>query len=80
MKFTDSSGRSFTDYTSNCSMYDTLQKQYAPDSSQNDFRIYLQQNADVIMRDMANKNSNSDFTFQKSNVKCPVCNETVTKE
>ena len=77
MKFTDSSGRFFTDYTSNCAMYDSLQKRYAPDSTQNDFRSYLQQNADKIMHDMANTHNENDFMFQ--NTKCPICNQNIKK-
>ena len=71
MKFTDSSGRYFTDYTANCSMYDTLQKRYAPDSTQNNFRIYLQHNAEQIMKDMANST--------KTKI-CPVCSQEIKKD
>lgn len=76
MKFTDSSGRFFTDYTSNCSMYDNLQKKYAPDSTQNNFRIYLQHNAENIMNEMANKENNMNSTKTKV---CPICSEKVKK-
>ncbi len=81
MKFTDSSGRFFTDYTTNCSMYDTLQKRYAPDSTQNDFRFYLQHNAEQIMKDMGNKGDN-DYNFSSSTKTkvCPVCLQKIKKD
>ena len=73
MKFTDSSGRFFTDYTPNCVMNEDLQQKYAPNSTQYDFKSYLQHNADKIMKDMEGKYS--DFT-SPSKI-CPVCSDTV---
>jgi len=80
MKYTDSSGRSFTDYTPNCSMYDTLQKRYAPDSTQNNFRKYLQHNAENIMKDMANKEDRIDYNFSTKTKICPVCSQEIKKD
>ena len=53
MRFVDHSGRTFTNFSPNCQMYMNLQNQYAPNSNQNDFRSYLQTNAEQIMKDQA---------------------------
>jgi hypothetical protein len=71
MKFTDSSGRQFTNYQPNCQMYNNLQNQYLPNSNQDDFRIFLQQNTDKLLQDFSESNY-SEFNSD-SGKNCPVC-------
>jgi len=67
MRFTDSSGRQFTSYQPNCSMNLDLQKKYMPNGNHNDFRYYLQQNAEKIIADLSKTNESSKI--------CPVCSK-----
>ena len=69
MKFTDSSGRQFTSYEPNCQMYNNLQNKYLPNSKPDDFRIYLQQNTDKLIKDFSQSNY-AEFNSEKN---CPVC-------
>lgn len=71
MRFVYHSARQFTDYKPNCQMHINLQKQYAPNSTQDDFRSYLQHNAEQIMKDQA-KNM-EEFGADCSKKTCPVC-------
>jgi hypothetical protein len=64
MKFTMSDSRAFTNWGPNCSLNADLQAKYIPNSSEHDFRLYLQRNAEKIMKDLAPSN---DAKF------CPVC-------
>lgn len=69
-----SDGRSIgTSYIPNCSMYNDLQKQYAPNSTQDDFRSYLQNNAEKIMKEQAKLME--EFGADCSKKSCPVCSQ-----
>ena len=71
MRFVMSDKRSFTNFSPNCQMYMNLQNQYAPNSNQNDFRSYLQANAEQIMKDQAKLIE--EFGADCSKKTCPVC-------
>ena len=71
MRFVDHSARSFTTYKPNCEMYINLQKRYAPNSTQDNFRVYLQTNAEQIMKDQAK--IIEEFGEDCSKKSCPVC-------
>lgn len=71
MRFVDHSARQFTSYQPSCEMYMNLQKQYAPNSTQNDFRYYLQANADQIMKDQAKLIE--EFGADCLKKTCPIC-------
>lgn len=73
MRFVMSDARSFTSYQPNCSMHINLQKQYAPKSTQDDFRAYLQTNAEQIMKDQAKLME--EFGADCSKKSCPVCSQ-----
>lgn len=75
MKFTMSDARAFTSYEPNCQMYSNLQKQYAPKSTQDDFRGYLQANADKIMEALAKQTF--EYGADCSKKSCPVCKESL---
>jgi hypothetical protein len=68
MKFVMSDSRAFTDYNSNCTTNKMLQEKYAPNSSEHDYRLYLQRNAEKIMQDLAPSTHNK---------LCPVCQESL---
>ena len=62
---TDSSGRSFTDYTPTCVAEDQIKKQ-AGITDNYSYRLYLQRNADKLMLDNANNS-------QKITTDCEKC-------
>ena len=71
MRFVMSDKRAFTSYNANCEMYNNLQKQYAPNSTQDDFRSYLQTNAEKIMKEQAKLME--EFGADCSKKSCPIC-------
>ena len=75
MRFVMSDKRAFTNYNDNCSMYMNLQNQYAPNSNQNDFRSYLQANAEQIMKDQAKLIE--EFGADCSKKTCPICKSAI---
>ncbi len=60
-------GRQFTSYEPACLLHDFLHDKYAPKLNSNDFRNYLQQNAEKLQKDFA------DCTKQENCKFCPVC-------
>lgn len=69
MKFTMSDGRGVGQFWGpNCSLNATLQEKYAPNSSEHDYRLYLQRNAEKIMQDLA---PSTDTKL------CPICQESL---
>lgn len=71
MRFVMSDQRAFTNYNANCSMYINLQKKYAPNSTQDDFRSFLQNNAEQIMKEQAKLME--EFGADCSKKTCPIC-------
>jgi hypothetical protein len=59
-----SDSRVFTDYKPSCSLNAALKEKYVPNSSDHDFRLYLQRNAEQIMKDLTPSN---DAKI------CPIC-------
>lgn len=69
-----SDGRSIgTSYIPNCQMHINLQKQYSPKSTQDDFRSYLQKNAEQIIKDQSKLME--EFGADCSKKSCPVCSK-----
>lgn len=65
MKFVMSDGRGVGQhYEPNCSLNASLQAKYTPNSNDHDFRLYLQRNAEQIIKDLTPSN---DAKL------CPVC-------
>lgn len=69
MKFVMSDARVFTSYEPSCSFNLNLQKKYMPNGNHNDFRYYLQQNAEKIIADLSKTNESSKI--------CPVCQKSL---
>lgn len=69
MKFTMSDGRGVGQYWgTNCTLNAALKEKYMPKSSEHDYRLYLQRNAEKIMQDL---------TPSTHNKLCPVCQESL---
>lgn len=67
MKYVMSDARVFTSYSPDCQMNADIQKKYNL-SNGNDYRYYLQNNAETLMK---------DFNNTKDNVLCPVCKSAI---
>ena len=48
MRYVMADGREFTSYEPSCSYYQYLRNKYAPKLSDNDFRFFLQKNAEKL--------------------------------
>ncbi len=70
MKYTDASGGQFTSWQPNCSLTQDLQDKYGVKDS-NEFRRFLQQNAEKIIKDMAESASKCVDDIECKS--CPVC-------
>lgn len=67
MRYVMADGREFTSYEPSCSYYQYLRNKYAPKLSDNDFRFFLQKNAEKLQKDFADCSKKQDCKF------CPVC-------
>jgi hypothetical protein len=67
MKYSMADGRQFTSYEPACSLHDFLRNKYAPNLNNNEFRNYLQKNAEKLQKDFADCSKTADCQF------CPVC-------
>ncbi len=69
MKYTDSSARVFTNWSSNCQLNDKLKNKYNI-SNASAYRNYLQQNTEQIMKDLVPVPDKCKY--------CPVCNSALS--
>ena len=67
MRYAMADGREFTSYEPACSLYAFLNNKYAPSLNSNDFRNYLQKNAEKLQKDFSDCSKKEDCKF------CPVC-------
>ena len=68
MKFTMSDGRGVgTSYEPDCDMNRTIQQKYKVQGNEHAYRLFLQQNAEKIMKDISTSASKGDCAF------CPQC-------
>jgi|LakMenE01Jun11ns_1017448.scaffolds.fasta_scaffold9796460_2 hypothetical protein len=67
MKHAMADGRQFTSYEPSCSFHDYIRNKYAPTLNNNDFRTFLQKNAEKLQTDFADCSKTADCKF------CPVC-------
>ena len=67
MKYSMADGRQFTSYEPACSLHDFLRNKYAPNLNNNEFRNYLQKNAEKLQKDFADCSKTAHCQF------CPVC-------
>jgi hypothetical protein len=67
MRYAMADGRQFTSYEPACSLYAHLNNKYAPNLNSNDFRNYLQKNAEQLQKDFAECSKQEDCKI------CPIC-------
>ena len=71
-KFVMSDGREFTDFQPSCTLNEMMQKKYNVNNS-HEYRYYLQKNAEKVMKDLADCDTNRDCIL------CPVCKQSLDK-
>jgi len=69
-KFVMSDGRMFTDYQPSCDLNNYIQNKYQIKNS-HEYRIFLQKNAEQIMKDMTQCNEGTECKI------CPICKEAI---
>ena len=69
-KFVMSDGRMFTDYQPSCDLNNYIQNKYQIKNS-HEYRIFLQKNAEQIMKDMTQCNEGTESKI------CPICKEAI---
>jgi hypothetical protein len=74
MKYTDASGRQFTDYNPNCELNRAIQRKHNLKNN-HEYRAYLQKHAEELMKDFVGSIEN-----EGSCKFCPVCQAALDKK